>query len=442
MKTKNYQSLSNYIDLLLDVVCVVDQQGRFVYVSASAERILGFRSSELIGQPMIDYVWPADRDKTLQQASMVMAGEPVFNFENRYRHKNGNPVFLSWSARWSEVDEVRVAVARDISAIKLAQARQNAVYVISEAAHQSNDLPQLYQQIAAIVAGLLPVQIFLIALPDQNGQWQCCYQQQLPKPGQIQQIALPDIKAFCYQVAAQLSPQQWPADSAEAGWLALPLQSGLDLQGVLMLHPGPGLFYSQDDISLLSFVTEQIAAAISRKTMLTRLEQLALHDSLTGLANRTLLQDRLQLALQRASREQRPLALLYLDLDRFKQVNDAVGHQAGDVLLQQTAQRIVRAVRQTDTVARFGGDEFVILLEQIEQKSTVLKIAEKVRQALLTPFMLAGQEFYVYPSIGIALYPEHGQDSRQLLLRSDVAMYSAKHQGRNQVVLAGEQELG
>lgn len=437
-KAKNYQSLSNYIDLLLDVVCVVDQQGRFVYVSASAERILGYHSSELIGQPMIDYVWPADRDKTLQQAALVLAGQSVSNFENRYRHKNGSPVFLSWSARWSEVDQIRVAVARDISAIKLAQARQNAVYVISEAAHQSNDLAQLYPQIAAIVAQLLPVQVFLIAQPDQHGQWQCCYQQQLPHPAQIKPIALPDIKAFCYQVAAKLAPQQWPVDSAEAGWLALPLQSGPDLQGVLMLHPGPDLWYSHDDISLLSFVTEQIAAAISRKTMLARLKQLALHDSLTGLANRTLLHDRLQAALLRASREERQLAILYLDLDRFKQVNDAVGHQEGDLLLQQTAQRILRAVRQTDTVARFGGDEFVILLEQIEQKATVLKIAEKVRQALSPPFMLAGQQFFVYPSIGIALYPEHGQDSRQLLLRSDVAMYSAKHQGGNQVVLAGE----
>lgn len=440
MKAKPYQSLGNYIDLLLDMICVVDQQGRFVYVSASAESILGYAIDELIGQRMIDFVWPDDRDKTLQQAERVMAGDAITNFENRYRHKQGEPVFLSWSARWSQSDGVRVAVARDISNMKQAQARQNAVYAISEAAHQSDDLAQLYQQIAAIVAALLPVQHFIIAMPDdETAHWQCRYQQLLTSTIEAQ-VALPDIKKLCLQVAQQLDIQQWQANTEDAGWLALPLQSGNALQGVLLLHPGPAQDYSAEDIVLLTFVTEQIAAAIARKTMLARLEQLALHDSLTGLANRTLLHDRLQLALQRASREQRPLALLYLDLDRFKLVNDSVGHQAGDLLLQQTAQRILRAVRQTDTVARFGGDEFVILLEQIDQKSTVLKIAEKVRQALLPPFMLAGQQFCVYPSIGIALYPEHGQDSRQLLLRSDVAMYSAKHKGGNQIVLAGEPE--
>ncbi|WP_306521295.1 sensor domain-containing diguanylate cyclase [Rheinheimera sp.] len=440
MKAKHYQSLGNYIDLLLDMICVVDQQGHFVYVSASAESILGYPIRELIGRRMIDYVWSDDREKTLQQAERVMAGDAITNFENRYRHKEGKPVFLSWSARWSQSDGVRVAVARDISQVKQAQARQNAVYAISEAAHQSDDLAQLYQQIAAIVAALLPVQHFIIAMPDdETAQWQCRYQQLLTCAATAQ-VAPPDIKKFCVQVAQQLEVQQWPADCEEAGWLALPLQSGSGLQGVLLLHPGAGQDYSAEDIALLTFVTAQISAAIERRTMLARLEQLALHDSLTGLANRTLLHDRLQLALQRASREQRPLALLYLDLDRFKLVNDSVGHQAGDVLLQQTAQRILRAVRQTDTVARFGGDEFVILLEQIDQKSTVLKIAEKVRQALLPPFMLAGQQFCVYPSIGIALYPEHGQDSRQLLLRSDVAMYSAKHKGGNQIVLAGEPE--
>lgn len=246
---------------------------------------------------------------------------------------------------------------------------------------------------------------------------------------------MPDIQALCHEVVQKHDAQLWDTGKAD-GWLGLRLQAGTTLQGVLLLHPGPDFHYNTADIALLTFVTAQISTAIERKNMLARLEQLALHDSLTGLANRTLLQDRLQLALQRAGREQRMLALLYLDLDRFKQVNDSVGHQAGDLLLQQTALRIVHAVRQTDTVARFGGDEFVILLEQVEHTNTVLKIAEKVRQALLAPVMLAGQQFCVYPSIGIAIYPEHGVDSRQLLLSSDVAMYTAKHNGGNQIMLA------
>lgn len=435
MKGKQYQSLVNYIDLLLDMVCVVDQQGRFVFVSAGVEQILGYQSDTLKGKRMIDYVWPEDKEKTLQQAQRVMAGESVSHFENRYRHQNGWPVFLSWSARWSETDGVRVAVARDISSIKQAQARQQAVYAISEAAHQSRDPAQLYQQIAATVAALLPVQHFMIVMPDEQSKWQCIFQQQRLAGHDNEPAPVPDIHALCSEVAQKQQVQQWQLQNA-AGWLGLPLQAGAVMQGVLLLHPGSDLHYNADDIALLTFVTAQISTALERNFMLARLEQLALHDSLTGLANRTLLQDRLQLALQRAGREQRLLALLYLDLDRFKQVNDTVGHQAGDLLLQQTAQRIVHAVRQTDTVARFGGDEFVILLEQIDQSATVLKIAEKVRQALLAPFMLAGQQFYVYPSIGIAIYPEHGQDSRQLLLSSDGAMYIAKHNGGNQIKLA------
>lgn len=435
MKGKQYQSLVNYIDLLLDMVCVVDQQGRFVFVSAGVEQILGYQSETLIGKRMIDYVWPEDKEKTLQQAQRVMAGESVTHFENRYRHQNGRPVCLSWSARWSETDGVRVAVARDISTIKQAQARQHAVYAISEAAQQHREPAQLYQDIVAIVAALLPVQHFMIVMPDEQSKWQCIFSQQRLAGNNAQPAGLPDMDALCSEVLKKQQVQQWDSQNA-AGWLGLPLEASAVLQGVLLLHPGPDLHYNTDDIALLTFVTAQISTALERNLMLARLEQLALHDSLTGLANRTLLQDRLQLALQRASREQRLLALLYLDLDRFKQVNDTVGHQAGDLLLQQTAQRIVHAVRQTDTVARFGGDEFVILLEQIDQSATVLKIAEKVRQALLAPFMLAGQQFYVYPSIGIAIYPEHGEDSRQLLLSSDVAMYSAKHNGGNQIKLA------
>lgn len=434
----SYQALGNYLDLLLDMICVVNQQGEFVYVSASAERILGYQVSELLGQPMIAFVWPEDRERTLAQAALVMAGTAGPHFDNRYRRKDGTAVHLSWSARWSAADQVRVAVARDITDIRQAQARQKALYAISEAAQHSTDLAQLYQHVAAIVAALLPVCQFVIALPQpDSAQWEVRYQQQWSLPGASDATTLPAIRDLCHEVA-QVPPLQQIRSGLAAGWLGLPLKDGAELLGLLLLHPGATRQYSGADIELLSYVTAQVAAAVARKTMLLRLQQLALYDSLTGLANRTLLLDRLQSALQRASREQTPLALLYLDLDRFKQVNDSFGHQVGDQLLQQTAQRVLHAVRQTDTVARFGGDEFVVLLEQLDLPQTALKLAEKIRQALNPPFLLEGQLFQIAPSIGVALFPDHGADSRQLLLRADVAMYSAKHRGGNQVVQAGE----
>ncbi len=435
----SYHALGNYLDLLLDMICVVDQQGQFVYVSASAKRILGYDVSELLGQPMIDFVWPEDRTRTLTQAARVMAGTPGTHFENRYRRKDGTAVHLSWSARWSDADQVRVAVARDISDIRQAQARQKAMYAIAEAAQHSADLSQLYQHVAGIVSALLPVRQIVVALPEaEHGHWEVRYQQQWSVAAESNSAVLPELRALCHAVVQQ--PAQQLCQGELAGWLGLPLRDGNDLLGLLLLHPGTAVRYSSEDIELLSYVTVQVATAVARKTMLLRLQQLALYDNLTGLANRTLLLDRLHAALQRASRDQLPLALLYLDLDRFKQVNDSFGHQVGDLLLQQTAQRVLRAVRQTDTVARFGGDEFVVLLEQLHHPDTAAAVAEKVRQALIPPFLLAGQQFQIAPSIGVALFPDHGADSRQLLLRADVAMYSAKHRGGDQVVMAGESD--
>ncbi|MBU2223131.1 MAG: GGDEF domain-containing protein, partial [Gammaproteobacteria bacterium] len=130
-------------------------------------------------------------------------------------------------------------------------------------------------------------------------------------------------------------------------------------------------------------------------------------------------------------------AVLYLDLDKFKQVNDQAGHAMGDLLLQQAAVRIKQGIRSSDTVARFGGDEFVLLLEHIDEAATAEAIAEKVRLALNLPFTLNEREFHVYPSIGLALFPQHGVDEQQLLIEADNAMYLAKKSGGNQVIGGG-----
>lgn len=160
------------------------------------------------------------------------------------------------------------------------------------------------------------------------------------------------------------------------------------------------------------------------------IQQLAYYDHLTGLPNRTLLQDRLLHALSLARRSDSKVAVLFLDLDRFKVVNDSMGHQAGDELLKQVAQRLRESIRDVDTVARQGGDEFVIVLNGIEQARQAAKVAAKIVTALAHPFVINGQSMYTGASIGIAVYPEDGGDVATLLKHADMAMYLSKESGR------------
>jgi len=163
----------------------------------------------------------------------------------------------------------------------------------------------------------------------------------------------------------------------------------------------------------------------------SRLDHLAHHDALTGLPNRLLYRDRLEHALQICERSHSLLAVLFLDLDRFKQVNDTLGHLIGDLLLVEVADRLRRTLRNADTVARFSGDEFAVLMENIENRDEVTVVVKKVREALSRPYRLEGQEVRVSASIGIALGPLDARDADTLLRNADAAMYEAKRIGRN-----------
>ena len=278
------------LDLLLDVVCVVDRNGYFVAVSAACEKVFGYTQEELIGKPMIELVLPADRGRTLLAAAGVMAGNPLRNFENRYVRKDGKVVDIMWSASWSEGDQLRLAVARDITCYKQANAR---------------------------------------------------------------------------------------------------------------------------------------------------LRYLAQYDALTGLPNRALFEDRLQGALARDARNNEHLALLFIDLDDFKPVNDLYGHAVGDLLLQQVALRIQECVRESDTVSRIGGDEFVVLLDVIHAPQNAAQVAEHIRAAINEPMVITGHTVQVAASIGIAIYPQHGTGQIPMMRSADAAMYAAKQAGGNQCRTAG-----
>ena len=168
-----------------------------------------------------------------------------------------------------------------------------------------------------------------------------------------------------------------------------------------------------------------------RKAAEERIRFLAHHDCLTGLPNRSLLRDRLEQAIAKARRKGERVALLFIDLDRFKTINDSLGHHVGDSLLQLVAERLKACLRSDDTVCRLGGDEFIIVLSEIANVEDAAKVAAKVGEVLAEPYCIAGAEFHVTPSTGISLFPDDGLDIDTLIRNADAAMYCAKDNGRN-----------
>ena len=447
--------LDHVLDLLVDAVCVVDAEGRFVFVSAACERIFGYTPDEMLGRPMIELVHPDDRTRTLEAAAAIMTGTPNPHFENRYLRKDGQTVHIMWSARWSEADGLRIGVARDITERKRAETVQSALLAISEAAHTAADLLTLFHRIHAIIGGLLPARNFFVALYDAETDtlsfpYFVDEHDETPAPRKLDSGTL-SAEVIRSGEALLLTPGSDAALSDHAGpifgresldWLGVPLIAQKGILGALVVQSYSGdTRYTDKDKQLLQFVSTQVAAAIERKQTETWLRHIAQHDVLTHLPNRKLFDDRLQTALARARRDRERLALLYIDLDRFKQVNDTLGHGVGDRLLHEVAQRVIGCVREADTVGRMGGDEFVVLLSTIKLAHHAVLVGEKIRTALQQPFVLDGHSLCIAASIGIAVHPEHGDEGQHLIREADHAMYGAKKRGGNRCVMA-ESEAG
>ncbi|MGA7561807.1 MAG: sensor domain-containing diguanylate cyclase [Desulfobaccales bacterium] len=173
-----------------------------------------------------------------------------------------------------------------------------------------------------------------------------------------------------------------------------------------------------------------------------RLRYLATHDPLTGLANRYLFQDHLHQALAQARRSERSVAVMLMDLDRFKIINDTLGHAIGDLVLKEEAERLQGSIRESDTAARLGGDEFLVLLTELTDLEDTAWIAGKILEAMARPYVFDGQEYAVAASIGISLFPLHGEDPEVLIKNADTAMYCAKERGNCWVFYAPEAQGG
>lgn len=435
--------LDKVLDLLIDTVFVVDEQGRYVYASASCEGLLGYTPGELIGRNMIELVHPDDRQRTLAVAREIMRGRPQTHFENRYLRKDGRVVDIMWSARWSADEGIRLAVARNVTPLRHAARMQGAVYRVSEAAHVADDLPALYRRIHGIVAELVPADGFevvrvgaagdTLTFPYVAGGGAAGGSDRLVDGSPIARVlrtgkpVLTTVRAD-QEAWPERSPGSEPPATAarEGNWLGVPLLGRSGAVGAIVVRTRGDERYGEEHLELLRFVSTQVAAAIERKQDETRLRYQALHDALTGLPNRTLFLDRLEMALRRARRDREEVGVLYLDVDDFKEVNDGYGHDVGDELLRALAGRLRDCVRESDTVARMGGDEFTVVLPRVRGADGGATVVEKVGLALGAPYRVGSATLTVTVSVGMAVYPQNGADADRLLRHADADMYARK----------------
>jgi diguanylate cyclase (GGDEF)-like protein len=219
---------------------------------------------------------------------------------------------------------------------------------------------------------------------------------------------------------------------------AIPLARDGRAIGILLLYSSEMHAFDEEIVKLLERMVENITFALynfereaERKRAEEHARHMATHDALTGLPNRAMFGQLIELEIESARRYQRKFAVAFIDLDRFKDVNDTLGHEAGDTLLKEMAARFKAALRVSDVVARFGGDEFVILMREASDAAQVASIAGKILAAAVDPVTVSGQECSVTASVGIALYPEDAADEQSLMKNADVAMYAAKGKGKN-----------
>lgn len=220
---------------------------------------------------------------------------------------------------------------------------------------------------------------------------------------------------------------------------SFPLVKGMVAVGVLLFLSGATDTFTPDLVALLARLAENVAFALEnfdredeRKKAEGRIQYLATHDALTGLLNRAMFNQLLDHAIKAARRNSRKCAVLFIDLDRFKVINDSLGHAAGDALLVEVGRRLVSCLRESDVVARLGGDEFVIILNEVEGRPQASAVAQKVLSTISAAMVLADQEFRTTASLGIAMFPDDGSDEATLTKNADKAMYAAKEDGKSQ----------
>ena len=333
---------------------------------------------------------------------------------------------------------------------------KDCIFKISEASHYVDNLDQLYFKIHKILSDVIYTENFYIAIADwKNNLINFPYfVDQFDKPPQTKDIEN-GLTEYVIKTGQSIlvNPEQSELlienkkidirGTECVDWLGVPLKIGesnkTTFGAIVVQSYNDKIRFTEDDKKILLFVSDQIAMAIKRKTDNLEIKKQAFYDHLTGLANKILFNDRLEQAIYNASRNSSKVAVLFIDLDNFKFINDSMGHTAGDELLKVVSRRLKRCLRKTDTISRWGGDEFTVVLPEIKDIRHVLTLCSRILNQELKNIIIDNQELRITASIGVAFYPDDGIDIESLIKNADTAMYKSKELGKNQYQLYKEE---
>jgi diguanylate cyclase (GGDEF)-like protein/PAS domain S-box-containing protein len=409
--------------------------------------MVGYSEKELIHDLRLYDIVAADRASIDANIKILTEKGQITIAPRQYLKKDGTLLDVEIRASLVSYGGATVCLvnATDLAERKKAQAIQSALYRIAEVMSTAQDMQDFYSAIHDIFSELTYAKNFYIALYDPTTQMLSFpyYADEYDPPPPPTRLSK-GLTEYVLRTGQPLlaSPEKFEelvargevesVGAPSLDWCGVPLKTGDKSFGVLVVQSyNPEIRFSEKDMEVLIFVSQHIASAVERKQAAETIRHLAYHDSLTSLPNRMLFRDRFLHALAMAHRKKEMLAMLFLDLDRFKKINDTLGHAAGDRLLQAVAERLKKTLREGDTIARLGGDEFMILLSGIKAVEDAAKVSDKILQAIRPSFLIDGQELHMTTSIGISLYPYDGQDTDTLVKNADIALYRAKDFGRN-----------
>ncbi|MDX6516591.1 MAG: hypothetical protein QOH73_2257, partial [Gaiellaceae bacterium] len=446
--------LAVFMETTTDNVYFKDLESRFRAVSAAQARWLGLDDpSEVVGKSDFDFFGAEHAQGAFEhEMEIIRTGKPIVDFEERDTWKDGRVAWVSTTKmplrnRAGETIGT-FGISRDITSRKLAE------LAVQENQERMAALIAAQRDAAVGTGGLQAILDLMVeraeALTHAEGAALLLFDGD--------QLV---VRAAAGLLAAATDRRLDPSASALGSWVELGLPRRFDdvledeqvaaaalsdearslavapirhegrVAGLLLLvRPEPGQF-RPEDVESLELLSVVVTAAIGQDELRAHAElsaHRALHDALTELPNRVLFGDRIQQALLTAEREGGRLAVLIMDLDRFKEINDTLGHAAGDHVLKVVASRLHDCLRASDTVARLGGDEFGLLLPKQTEPSEIVRLLEKISSAVEEPIDLDGLPLAIESSIGIAFYPDHGLSVEELVQRADVAMYTAKQE--------------